>query len=146
MPLTDTAARQAKPKEKDYKLSDANGLFLLVKASGSKYWRLKYRYLGAEKLLAFGVYPDVKLAEARSKADEARKQLRDGIDPGELRKIKKAFKVEAAANSFQAVGEEWYAKQSPVWSEVHATKTLWMLEKNLFPLARRSSCIGNQSA
>lgn len=133
MPLTDPAARQAKPKEKDYKLSDANGLFLLIKTNGSKYWRLKYRYLGAEKLLALGVYPDVKLAEARGKADEARKHLRDGIDPGELRKVKKAAKAEAAENSFEAVGQEWFAKQSPIWSEAHATKTLWMIEKNLFP-------------
>ncbi len=133
MPLTDTAARQAKPKAKDYKLSDAGGLFLLVKTNGSKYWRLKYRYLGAEKLLALGVYPEVKLAGARRGADEARQQLRDGVDPGELRKIRKATKAEAAANSFQSVAEEWFAKQSPIWSEAHATKTLWMLERNLFP-------------
>jgi len=109
MPLTDTAARQAKPKEKDYKLADANGLFLLIKTNGSKYWRLKFRYLGVEKLLALGVYPDVKLAEARDKAAEARKHLRDGIDPGELRKLKKAAKYEAAENSFEAVGQEWFA-------------------------------------
>jgi len=133
MPLTDTAARQAKSKEKDYKLADEKGLFLFVKTNGSKYWRLKYRYLGAEKLLALGVYPDVKLAGARRKADEARQQLRDGIDPGELRKIKKASKVEAATNSFEAVGLEWFAKQAPIWSEAHATKTRWLLEKNLFP-------------
>jgi integrase len=133
MPLTDTAVRQAKPKEKDYKLSDEKGLFLLVKTNGSKYWRLKYRYLGSEKLLALGVYPDVKLAVARLKANEARQHLLDGVDPGELRKIKKAAKYEAAENSFRAVGLEWFSKQKLKWSDAHSDKTMWMLERNLFP-------------
>jgi hypothetical protein len=100
MPLTDPAVRRAKPKEKDYKLSDANGLFLLVKANGSKYWQLKYHYLSVEKLLALGVYPDVKLAEARRKADEARKHLRDSTDPGEQRKIEIARCKRAVLDRF----------------------------------------------
>ncbi len=87
MSLTDTAVRQIKSKAKDFKLSDANGLFLLVKTTGAKYWRLKYRYFGAEKLLALGVYPEVRLAEARRGAEDARRLLRDGIDPNEFRKL-----------------------------------------------------------
>jgi integrase len=75
----------------------------------------------------------VKLSEARRKVDDARKQLRDGIDPSELRRVTKSSKMEAAANSFQAVGLEWFTKQSRLWSEKHAVKTRWMLEKNLFP-------------
>ncbi|HEY3698963.1 MAG TPA: integrase arm-type DNA-binding domain-containing protein [Spongiibacteraceae bacterium] len=133
MSLTDLTVRLVKPKDKDFKLADANGLFLLVKKTGAKYWRFKYRYLGAEKLLALGVYPEVKLSEARRKVDDARKQLREGIDPSELRKVTKSSKMETAANSFQAVGLEWFAKQSRLWSEKHAAKTRWMLEKNLFP-------------
>lgn len=73
----------AKPKEKPYKLSDGGGLFLLVKTTGSRCWRLKYRIAGKEKLLAFGVYPDITLAEARAKRDEAKRILAVGGDPGE---------------------------------------------------------------
>ena len=83
MPLSDTACRNAKPKEKPYKLSDEKALYLEVMPTGAKYWRLKYRIAGKEKRLALGVYPEVSLAEARNKRDEARKQIADGIDPSE---------------------------------------------------------------
>jgi hypothetical protein len=89
--------------------------------------------IGSTQLLALGVYPDISLAEARSRRDDARKLLSNDIDPSEHRKIIKAAKIEAAANSFRSVGQEWFAKQKLKWSEVHATKTLWMLERNLFP-------------
>lgn len=82
MPLSDTAIRAAKAKDKPYKLPDEKGLFLLIQPNGSKYWRQKYRYQGKEKMLAHGVYPDTGLKEARAKRDEARKLLAGGHDPG----------------------------------------------------------------
>ena len=106
MPLTDIAVKQAKPQDKNFKLSDAGGLFLLVKPNGGKCWRLKYRYAGKEKLLALGVYPEAKLVRARELAAEAKQRLRNGIDPGEVRKVSKAANVEAVDNSFEAVGLE----------------------------------------
>jgi ribosomal protein L7/L12 len=114
MALTDTAARQAKAKDKQYKLADEKGMFLLVKPKGQKYWRLKYRFAGKEKLLAIGVYPEISLKEARTLRDRAREQLRKGIDPNEAKKAEKASKNEAAANSFETVAQEWF--ESPLIS------------------------------
>jgi integrase len=138
--LTDTEVRGAKPRDKPYKLSDGAGLYLLIEPNGNKYWRLAYRFAGKQKLLALGVYPEVSAKEARNSTnpkrlgrDQAKALLAAGTDPAEQRKIDKVTKSEASANSFQAVGLEWFANQKPKWSEVHATKTLWMLEKNLFP-------------
>lgn len=133
MPLTDTSLRQAKPKGSDYKLADSRGLFLLMRVNGARYWRLKYRYAGKEKMLALGVYPEVSLKEARAAADEARRHLRSGVDPGEMRKAQKNSRLDAAANSFQTIALEWFAKQKPKWAENHWTKVQWMLERTLFP-------------
>lgn len=133
MPLTDLEARQAKPRDKDYKLFDAKGLYLLVKSSGTKFWRAKYRFLGKEKLLSIGPYPEVKLSAARISVDEARKNLKNGIDPGALKKLNIAASATSDDRSFKSIGTEWFAKRSPAWSDVHKRKTWWMLEKNLFP-------------
>ncbi len=81
MPLTDKAVKNAKAGDKPVKLFDGGGMFLLVTPAGQRYWRLKYRVNGKEKLLALGVYPDVSLAVARKKRDEAREKLAAGIDP-----------------------------------------------------------------
>src|SRR5215475_11368370 len=97
--LTDNAVRGAKPREKPYKLFDERGLFLIVTATGARWWRLKYRVGGKDKLLSLGVYPDVSLKLARERRDELRRQLADGIDPGVRRKVEKA----ATADSFEAV-------------------------------------------
>lgn len=89
------AARQvetAKPKNKDYKLSDERGLFLLVKPNGSRYWRMKYRVAGKEKKLSIGIYPDISLAEARLKRDDARKVIAEGGDPSEQKQLEKLTK------------------------------------------------------
>lgn len=86
MALTARQVETARPKEKDYKLSDERGLYLLVKTTGARYWRLKYRIAGKEKKLALGVYPDVSLAEARIKRDDARKIISEGGDPGEKKR------------------------------------------------------------
>lgn len=131
--LTAITVKQAKPKEKDYKIFDGGGLFLLVRKDGSKYWRQKYRYAGKEKQLAIGVYPDVSLKEARERHANARRQLRDNIDPSAAKQAQKLSQVEASANSFEAIGIEWYQKTQHEWSDNHKTKVEWMLTKNLYP-------------
>lgn len=133
MPLTDTAIRTAKPTDKPYKLSDEKGLFLLIQPNGAKYWRLKYRYGGKEKMLSFGVYPDIGLKDARTKRDEARKLLAKDVDPGEHRKATKAAKVERSANSFEVICREWLeARKQTVEASQHA-KTLARMENDVFP-------------
>lgn len=133
MALSDTAIRTAKPTDKPYKLTDEKGLFLLITANGSKYWRLKYRFDGKEKLLSFGTYPDTGLKDARARRDVARKLLADGVDPGENRKVQKAAKVERAANSFEVIGREWFAKNRESWAVSHADKIIARLENDVFP-------------
>ncbi|HYW91863.1 MAG TPA: integrase arm-type DNA-binding domain-containing protein [Gammaproteobacteria bacterium] len=133
MPLTDTAIRNAKPGDKARKLFDGGGLYLEVAPTGGKWWRLKYRYGGKEKRLSLGVYPDVSLKDARDRRDEARKLLANDIDPSENRKATKAAKVERAANSFEAVAREWYAKHSPNWSANHGDRIIRRLERDIFP-------------
>jgi len=131
--LTDNAARKATPVGKPQKLSDGAGLYLLIEPYGAKYWRMAYRFAGKQKLLALGVYPEVTLKAARIAAMKAREELRNGIDPSELRKLRKTSLQESSANSFSAMSREWFAKQKPAWADTHCTKVKWMLEKNLFP-------------
>jgi integrase len=133
MPLTDTAIRTAKPTGKPQKLTDGGGLFLLISSKGGKWWRLKYRFEGKEKLLSLGTYPDTSLKDAREKREAARKQLAAGIDPGEHRKAVKAAKTEQTANSFEVIAREWYAKQAPNWAPSHGEKIIRRLERDLFP-------------
>ncbi|OUK55043.1 hypothetical protein BZL31_02005 [Escherichia coli] len=101
MALTARQVETARPKEKDYKLSDERGLYLLVKTTGARYWRLKYRIAGKEKKLALGVYPDVSLAEARIKRDDARKIISEGGDPGEKKRKEKLTQKISATNTSQ---------------------------------------------
>ncbi len=134
MPLTDTKIRAAKPADKNYRLSDEKGMYLEVTKAGGRYWRMKYRHQGREKLLALGVYPDVSLANARAKRDEARALLAEGTDPGQARKAAKREKAKTAANSFEVIAREWHGIQAAGrWTEGHATKTLQGLEKHIFP-------------
>ena len=133
MPLNDIACKQAKPREKAYKLADAKGLYLEVAPSGGKWWRLKYRIGGKEKRISLGVYPEVSLKEAREKCDVARKQIASGIDPSDQRKAAKLAGAEDAANSFEVVAREWFAKYSPSWVASHSTKIIRRLEKDIFP-------------
>ena len=133
MLLTDTAVRNAKPGAKPAKMFDERGLFLLVTPTGGKWWRLRYRFDGKEKLLSLGVYPDVGLKVARARRDEARKLVADGIDPGEHRKATKAAKGDRAANSFEVVGREWFAKCRPNWAKSHSDKIIRRFERDIFP-------------
>jgi integrase len=135
--LTDTAVKKAAPKLKPWKLSDGGGLYLEIMPNGSKYWRLKYRYAKKEKRLALGVYGTsqdaVSLASARKKAAIARDTLKQGTDPGEARKQESLARTIAAANSFEAVAQEWCAKERPHWSESHSKRTDMHLRNNLLP-------------
>ena len=135
MKLSDTAVRKAKPKTKPYKMGDGGGMYLEVMPSGSKYWRLKYRYCGKEKKLAFGVYPDVPLTLARERRDEARKLLARDIDPGKHRKAVKASNIERAGNSFEVIAREWFdsAKKAGKWVDSHSEKIIRRLERDIFP-------------
>ncbi|MDP1665510.1 MAG: integrase arm-type DNA-binding domain-containing protein [Methylobacter sp.] len=133
MPLSDTTIKNTKPNpDKAYKLPDEKGMYLLVNTNGSKYFRLKYRFGGKEKVLALGVYPDTSLKQAREKRDEARKQLADGIDPSENRKAVKSSKAESAANSFEIIAREWGARKVDTWSDKN-NRSKRMLERNIFP-------------
>lgn len=133
MPLTDVGVRNAKPGAKPAKLFDERGLFLIVTPAGGKWWRLKYRFDGKEKLLSLGTYPDVGLRDAREKRDAARKLLADGIDPGVNRKAQKAARQDRAANSFELVAREWYEKFSANWVEAHGSRIIRRLERDIFP-------------
>jgi integrase len=141
MTLTHVGIRNAKPREKAYKLTDEKGLFLFVTPSGGKYWRFKYRFGGKEKKLAFGVYPEVSLAEAREKRDQARKLLANDVDPAVVKQATKNAIVQATENSFQLVALEWYAKFSAKWVASHGDRTLRRLEKDVFPwIGNRPIC------
>lgn len=133
MKLTDTAIKKAKLEAKPYKMADGGGLFLLVQANGSKYWRLKYRYAGKEKLLALGVYPDVSLKDARARRDDARKLLANGSDPGAVKQNQKRQAKISAANSFEALAREFHTMKSPIWTPHHATDWINTLEREAFP-------------
>lgn len=133
MSLTDRQIRNAPSVEKSTKLSDEKGLFLLVNPNGSRYWRLKYRIAGKEKLLSLGVYPETSLSEARSRRDEARKLIAQGIDPSEHRKSSKQANMAACENSFESIAREWHSKNTGKWSRDHATRILQRLEVEIFP-------------
>jgi integrase len=133
-PLSDIQVKNAKPRDKDYKLSDGHGLYLLVTPTGGKLWRLQYRYAGKQKLLSFGAYPSISLADARQRREDARKLLANSVDPGEVRKAQKAATVAETENSFEVVAREWHNKFSGSWSSSHAETTLRRIELDAFPV------------
>lgn len=133
MALSDTAIKNAKPGAKPIKLTDEKGMFLLIAPAGGKWWRLKYRFGGKEKLLSLGTYPEVSLKAARDRRDDARKLLADGVDPSENRKAVKSAKTERAANSFEVIAREWYSKKLPGWAASNAEKIIRRLENDAFP-------------
>jgi integrase len=132
VPLTELQVSKAKPKEKQVTLFDGGGLFILITPSGGKLWRFKYRFEGKEKLLAFGTYPEISLADARQRREEARKHLAHGIDPSAIKKAQK-FSPDNDANSFEVVAREWHGKFKESWSPSHAHTTITRLERDIFP-------------
>jgi integrase len=133
MPLTDIAIRNAKPKEKSYKLSDFAGLYLEVTTTGSKLWRLKYRINGKEKRLALGSYPMVTLAEAREERDAARKLIAKGKDPVQVRLAQKRQAQLENENNFAFIANEWFEYASPRWAETTQYKAKLYLQNDLLP-------------
>jgi integrase len=136
--LSDRAIRTSKPREKPYKLYDGSGLHVLVQPSGSKLWRLKYRFAGREKLISFGSYPEVTLASAREKRDDARKHLASGRDPSAQRKLDRIVEEKAAQNTFGAVAAEHLNNMvANGLAEATLVKNRWMLQVLAAPLAHR---------
>ncbi|MFL9926276.1 integrase arm-type DNA-binding domain-containing protein [Herbaspirillum lusitanum] len=132
-PLKDLQVKNAKPKDKSYKLSDGGGLYLLITPAGSKGWRLKYLYQGKEKLISLGTYPEVGLQEARKKRESNKELLANGTDPSGNRKAKKLADIEQAANSFEAIAREWLVKNRDGWVKSHYEKIAARLENDVFP-------------
>jgi len=134
MPLTDTKVKNAKHGERPQKLFDSNGLFLFVRATGGgKSWHFKYRFDGKEKQLSFGTYPEISLAKARERREEARRMVAEGIDPGAVRKAMKEAKT-ATADTFEVLAREWIAKSTPAWSASHIKTVTSRLERDVYPV------------
>jgi integrase len=124
---------KTKPQTKSVRLSDGRGMYLEISPAGGKWWRFKYRFAGKERRISLGVYPDVSLAAAREKREEARRQVAAGIDPGEQRKAAKVALVESTENTFEAIAREWFGLFSTRWVKGHADKIIRRLELNVFP-------------
>ncbi|WP_426576977.1 tyrosine-type recombinase/integrase [Xenorhabdus stockiae] len=133
MKLTARQVETVKPQDRDFKLSDGGGLYLLVKTTGSKYWRLKYRIAGKEKLLAIGTFPLITLAEARRKRDEAKKLIAEGIDPNQDKKQKKLAAQGEISNTFESIAREWYEGRKDRWSVGYREDMMDAFEKDVFP-------------
>jgi integrase len=127
--LTDIQARKAKPRDKPYE----KGLYLYITPHGAKCWRFNYRLGGKQQTVSFGVYPDISLADARERLNEARKLLAAGGDPAMQRKATKSANAERTANSFEVIAREWHCTHMADKTESHAAKTLTRLEKDVFP-------------
>lgn len=133
-PLLETEVRNAKPQlKKPLYLFDGDGLFLEVTTTGSKLWRMKYRFLGKQKMLSMGKYPEVSLKDARVRREEARKLLANGVDPSESRRAEKASGEEKIHNSFEALTREWFSLNSSKFSSEHGKTIIRRLENDVFP-------------
>jgi integrase len=136
--LTELKIRGAKPAAKPYRLYDRAGLYLQVTMAGSRLWRLKYRLVGREKLLALGAYPAVSLLEARELQAEAKRAIRHGRDPSaERRAMRQKATALAPVQSFEAVARDWHSRQAPRWTPSHAGEVLHTLEVHVFPTLGR---------
>ncbi len=130
--LSDPKIRNAKSREKEYKLFDGGGLFLLVTPTGGKLWRFKYRFDGKEKMLSLGSYPEISLADARLKKEEARGHVAKGVDPGEVKRAMKQADT-SEKETFEVVAREWHERFKTSWSPSHAHVTITRLERDIFP-------------
>lgn len=131
--LSEVAVRNAKARDKDYKLADSEGLYLFVTKAGHRSWRLKYRFAGKERRLIFGSYPEVSLKDARERKLKARKLLSEGRDPGIEAKKASIGRSMAAANTYEIVARNWFALQEDRWTPVHARDVITSLENEVFP-------------
>lgn len=138
MPLTEFSVRKAKAREKAYKLSDGGGLFLHVQPNGSKLWRLKYRFDGKEKLLSFGAYPLISIADARIEREKAKKLISEGADPSTQKKLDKIAATTASRNTFGLVAEEYIEKLiNNDSADATVSKNKWLLADIASPLSKR---------
>lgn len=133
MPLTDLKVRSAKPADKQYKLSDSGGLYLLVKTNGARLWRLKYRIAGKENVYAIGEYPAIALAEARQLRDIAKKSVKEGLNPAHGRRTALLVVHAENANTFEAIAREWIDKKKPSWSPYYLSQVESFLQADVFP-------------
>ncbi|MDN7586946.1 tyrosine-type recombinase/integrase [Burkholderia seminalis] len=133
MPLTDIKIRQAKAGNKPTKLTDGNGLYLLVKPSGSKLWRYKYRIAGKENLFAIGEYPTISLQDARAARDDARELVKKGLHPSHARQEVLSARIDEGKATFRAVSDEWLEKKRKTWTERHFGEILRMFEADAYP-------------
>ncbi len=131
--LTDVAVKRLTPKDKDFKQSDGGGLYLLVKANGTKCWRYAYRHQGKQKTLAVGVYPEVSLKEAREKVVEAKRLLSDGQDPSQAKQAKRRQTELEEGTSFASIAKEWWENQKGTWTADHAARVWRRLEADALP-------------
>jgi integrase len=131
MPLTELQIKGEKPAEKSKRLSDAHGLYLLLNPDGSRWWRMDYRFAGKRKTLSLGTYPDVSLKDARAKLEDARGDIRRGVDPSEKRRATKTSGK--GANSFETIAREWFTKFKSSWVDAHSDRILRRLERDVFP-------------
>ncbi len=129
MALGELAVRNARPRDSAYKLSDGDGLHLLVKPNGSRLWQMRYRFAGREKTLSFGSYPEVSLAVARQRRHDARAQLAAGSDPGVVKKLAKG----RLNNTFESIARAWHANRKDGLNPAHAQRILARLERDVFP-------------
>lgn len=133
MSLTVASIKNAKAKNKAYRMFDGEGMYLEITPKGAKYWRLKYRFLGKEKRIALGVFPTVSLKEARDKRIDAKRLLANGVDPSEFRKSNKDKSIKQAENSFEIIAREWYLKNLHTWVDSHSSRLIRSLERDVFP-------------
>ena len=135
-PLTDLRIKAAKPKDKPFQLADGEGMYLEILPSGSKVWRMAYRQENrtTSTRLTFGHYPAVGLAEARRKRADTKKQIAEGVDPAQARRVEKAMSATAAANTFEAVARMWHQNKLEQWQPGTAANILHRLEQDVFPL------------
>lgn len=133
-PLTDTQIKNAKKKDKTYKLFDGGGLYLEVVTTGAKLWRMKVNQRdGKETRLSFGAYPDVSLLKARQCRADAQKLKAAGADPVQAKRLAKQRKAATASNTFESVAREWHANKSDAWQPRTATNVLHRLQRDVFP-------------
>ena len=133
MPLTDTSIRGLKPDVKPRKYFDGGGLFLYIPTSGSKLWRMAYRFEGKSKLLSFGEYPTVSLRDARERREDARRLLAKGVDPSEHKREAKQARISAERDSFQNIAREWHSARMTGFSEKHQGTIMYRLETYIIP-------------
>lgn len=131
--LTQAAIRALKPREKPFRVADGNSLYLLVRPDGSMHWVYRYRVAGKEQTLSYGRYPEVTAAEARQRHQEARRQVREGADPGAERQAARARALVASETTFEGVARAWLARQRPALAESTYAKAEWMLTELAFP-------------